>query len=482
MKHIFRTLIVFAFFGIMSCEQGIEEINVDPNNSPSASDGQILAAALGNMGYMVDVDLNSASFLWAQYYTWGIGVSLGNQERYVAEPDDFDAYWGTAYSDILIDLKFLTKSESSAYSGVGKALTAYVFQGLVDHFGDIPFTEALSGEIADGGILLPKYEQSNAVYTSLIAIVDDAINDLSTASSSDIGADDFVYGGDVQKWMKFANSLKLRILMRTSEIAPNGDAIKSLIANGTFIESDADVAEVPFSGAAGGFNPMYARFEWGVGDFYFASNATLDLLDDLNDPRGTAFYSPASTGTFKGNLRGIIQGSVDRDVPFTDPSSDYSGSSSKAYDKANSVILMSDWEVWFLRAEADARYGTADTDSDAFATAIANNFAYLGVSGAADYVATLNYGGNLDAKIDKIATQKWIAMNGTQEDEGWIETRRFDRPASRLFTAGIFQNPPYSVLGPGKFPSIWLVPASERSLNPNAPAQRVITDKVFWDN
>lgn len=482
MKYIFRSLIVLAFFGMMSCEQSIEEINVDPNNSPSASDSQILAAALGNLGYMQDVDLNAASFLWAQYYTWGIGVSLGNQERFVSEPDDFDGYWGTAYADILIDLKFLTKSESLAYKGVGKALTAYVFQGLVDHFGDVPFNEALSGEINDGAILSPKFDQASAIYPSLVTLIDESINDLSAASSDDIGDDDFVYHGNVGEWIKFANSLKLRILMRTSEVAPNADAVKSLIANGTFIETADDVAAIPFSGDAGGQNPMYARFEWGVGDFYFASNATLNVLEQLNDPRGTAFYSPATSGTFKGTLRGIDQGTVDRDVPFTDPSSDYSGSSDIAYGEANSVILMSDWEVWFLRAEAAARYGTADNDAVAFANAVASNFEYLGVDGADDYIASLNYGGSLDNKLDKIAVQKWIAMNGTQEDEGWIETRRFDRPASRLFTAGIFQTPPYSVLGAGKFPSVWLFPAIERSLNPNAPGQRTITDKIFWDN
>ena len=73
-------------------------------------------------------------------------------------------------------------------------------------------------------------------------------------------------------------------------------------------------------------------------------------------------------------------------------------------------------------------------------------------------------------------------MNGTQEDEGWIEARRFDRPDSRLFTDGIWQNPPLSVLSDGTFPSSWLYPEPERSLNPNANPQKTITSNIFWDN
>lgn len=482
MKHIFKASAFLLVLSLAACSEKLEDINIDPNNSATANEAVILPTVLTNVGYVVDADLNATSFLWAQYYTWGIGVSLGNAERFVAEPDDYDGYWQDAYADALIDLKFLAKSSSPAYRGVGKALQAYMFQGLTDHFGDIPFSESLSGEISEGSILAPRYDNAAAVYTSLGDLIDEAIADLSVATSNDIGSEDFVYGGDISKWLKFANSLKLRILMRTSEIKPNDAAIKALIANGTFIESASDIAAVPFQDKAGAYNPMYALFERGVGDFYFASNATLNKLNELLDPRGTAFYSVATSGPFNGQLRGIEQGAVDRDVPFTDPSANYSGSSSQAYGAGNEVILMSNWEVWFLRAEAAARYATADNDATAFANAISSNFDYLGVSGASAYAASLNYGGNLDQKLNTIGVQKWISMNGTQEDEGWIETRRFDRPGNRIFTEGIFQNPPNSVLPAGTFPASWLYPASERSLNSNAPAQRVITDRIYWDN
>ncbi len=459
----------------------LSELNIDPDRSPTANDAQVLTSAIGYLSYINDVDLNSVSFLWAQYYTWGIGVSIGNSERFVSQPDDFNNYWTRAYANALTDLRFLSKSENKAYSGVGKVLQAYIFQGLVDHFGNVPYSQALLGEIEDGSVLTPTYDDAATIYADLVVKLDDALEDLDAAPNS-IGAEDLVYGGDIKKWVKFANSLKLRILMRTSEVGGNGAAITSLISKGNFIETAGDIAKVNFNGTTGDENPMYARFEFGVGDFYFASNATLNVLNNLNDPRGTAFFSKATSGTASGSLRGINQGTIDNE-PFTAPSSDYSGSSAKAYGNANSVFLMSNWEVWFLRAEAAARYGT-DNAATALSTAIKSNFDYLGVAGALEYIASLNYSSlsNLDAKLDVIGVQKWISLNGTQEDEGWIESRRFDRPASRLFTKGIFQSPPLSVLAAGVFPSSWLYPESERSLNPNAPLQRVITEKIFWDN
>ncbi|XOV93872.1 MAG: SusD/RagB family nutrient-binding outer membrane lipoprotein [Bacteroidota bacterium] len=488
MKYIYRFLIVVALFFSFSCEEKITEINIDPDTAPTAGEAQLLVGAIGMIGYNNEVSLNDYSYLWAQYYTWGIGVSLGNQERFVQQGSDNNRYWEYAYSDCLIDLTKLVGSESKAYQGVGKTLKAYVYQGLVDHFGDIPYTEATRGEIDAGGILTPAFDPAATVYDSLVVLLDEAIADLAFADANgltDVGDDDLIFGGDMRAWLKFANSLKLRVLLRTSETDPQGAAIQSLINSGMFIETAADMPAIPFVDKAGNQNPMYARREFGVGDFYFASNASLNVLASLNDPRDTVFYAEASIGTYAGALRGIDQGTID-DEPFTAAKEEYSTSTPYSYAADNPVVLMSPWEVWFLRAEADARYGTADDETTAFASAISESFSYCGLSStvATNYTTSLGYaaGDPLDTKLDLIGVQKWISMNGTQEDEGWIETRRFDRPASRLFTNGIFQDPPKSQLAAGEYPSTWLYPAIETSLNSKAPAQRKITDKIFWDN
>ena len=496
MKNKINTLFILLLALVVSCDVDLEDTNIDPNNSQTAGDAQTLSSAIGYMGYIVEADLNySDSFLWSQYYTWGTGVAIGNAERYVSQAGDNNGYWFRTYATSLTDLNYIVNtSNSEAYKGIANVLKAYLFQGLVDHFGDIPFTEALSGAIEDGSVLTPKYDSAETIiYPGLVTVLDEALEQLNNADEDEvgrIGPDDFIYYDDVlmrtdiSKWIKFANSLKLRVLMRTSETSPQGPAIQNLINSGTFIESVADMPAIPFSGAIGDQNPMFARASFGVGNFYFASNGTLDLLESLNDPRGEVFYTKATTGTAAGSLRGINQGTIDNE-PFTAPQTDYSLASPYSYSATNSVILMSPWEVWFLRAEADARYGTGDDAETAFTSAISLNFNYMGVANAAAYISSLNFASatTLDDQIDLIAIQKWISFNGTQEDEGWIESRRFDRPASRLFTdGGIFQTPLLSVLPSGVHPSTWLYPESERSLNPNVPQQRNITDPIFWDN
>lgn len=482
MKNKFKIVIILLLTLSFSCN--LEDVNVDPNTFPTAGDAQVLSSSIGFLGYIIDTDLNfSESFMWSQYYTWGIGVAIGNPERYVQAGTDNDGYWQRAYANSLADLDYIDKhSNSAAYRGISKVLKAYIFQGLVDHFGDIPFTEALNGAIENGSNLAPHYDSAETtVYPALVAMLDEALAELNL-SEGDVGEDDFIYQGNTTNWIKFANSLKLRILMRTSEVAPQGSLIQTLVSNGSFIETVDDMPFIPYSGSSGDQNPMYARAEWGVGNFYFASNASLNVLQDMNDPRRTILYTLATTGTSSGNLRGIDQGTID-DEPFTAPASDYSMSSEYAYGETNSVILMSPWEVWFLRAEAAARYGTSDDETSAFESAVGSNFSYMGLDGTS-YISTLGYNSSapLDTKLDMIGVQKWISLNGTQEDEGWIEARRFDRPSSRLFTNGIWQTPPLSVLPKGEFPSAWLYPATERSFNPNAPAQRTITDNIFWDN
>lgn len=487
MKNKFKIILILLLALGFSCSDSLEEVNIDPNNFPSAGDPQVLSSSLGFLGYIVETDLNySDSFVWSQYYTWGIGVAIGNPERFVQAATDNNGYWQRAYANSLADLDYIDKNSSSAaYRGISKVLKAYIYQGLVDHFGDIPFTEALSGAIDDGSVLTPGYDSAETVvYPGLISMLDDALSEFDLAVDGDVGDDDFVYQGNIDNWVKFANSLKLRLLMRTSEVSPQSSAVQNLISTGSFIETVADMPFIPYSGASGDQNPMFARAEFGVGMFYFASNACLNVMQDLNDQRDEVLYTLATTGTFEGNLHGIDQGTID-DEPFTAPDTDYSLASDYAYGETNPVILMSPWEVWFLRAEAAARYGTSDDEEMAFETAVSSNFNYMGLDGTS-YISSLGYSSAnaLDTKLDMIGLQKWLSLNGTQEDEGWIEARRFDRPSSRMFTDGIWQTPPLSVLVPADttFPSAWLYPETEMSLNPNAPAQRTITDNIFWDN
>lgn len=464
---------------ILSCSDELADLNIDPNKSPSANPEEVLSSAEAFIGYTLDAQWNVRSALWAQYWTWGPGVAIGNIERFVSDGTDYDNGWARMYSGALADLDFVEKSAAKSHAGIAKILKAYSFQLLVDHFGDIPYSEALSGATTQN--FTPKYDDASSVYDALIPLIDEGVTLL--LSGDDVGDEDFIYAGSKSKWVKFANSLKLKILLRQVNVRSVSDQINTLLVNGDFISTESDIAMIPFDGTSGSENPMYASFERSLGLFYIASNSSLLLLQDSEDPRLASFYNkPAGGGSYKG----IAQGSIPLE-PFTNSKASYSLATSVAYDKSNGVILMSPWEVWFLRAEASARNNDKSLASSAFANAVESNFSYLGLEGGESFAAGLNFdnANSLNEQLKLIGTQKWISMNGLQEDESWIETRRFDTPDNPMFynsTNGLFHTPTLSTLGEGVYPTIWLYPQSEMSLNSSAPAQRKLTDKVFWDN
>ncbi|MBK8825317.1 MAG: SusD/RagB family nutrient-binding outer membrane lipoprotein [Saprospiraceae bacterium] len=214
-----------------------------------------------------------------------------------------------------------------------------------------------------------------------------------------------------------------------------------------------------------------------------ASKSFTTVLTKLNDKRDAVLFKLApATNT----IVGMAQGNVN-DLVSPKPE-DFSKPSAVAYGPTNDVILMSHWEVMFLRAEAALRYGTADNDKTMYDNAVTAHFSYIGAPGASAYLAAdgiYDQSFTFDAKIGSIAVQKWISMCGLQEAEGWIESRRFDIPSTKIFTGsgnGIFTTPTRTVLENNVFPTIRLYPQSELSFNPNSPKGRKITDKVFWDN
>ncbi len=484
MKSIYKLMIFsLALLTTVSCEK-LADKNVDPNKSPSARSQEVLTSAQGYMSWTIDgrYNLNNA-YQWAQYLTWGPGVSIGNAPRYIAEPDDMNNLWSRTYANALADLNYLIRTGEDSYSAIGKVLRAYVFQNLVDHFNDVPYSQAILGEIADGSILNPSYDGAASIYADLVVQLDQAIDELAVATTA-VGSEDLIYGGDLAHWSTFAKSLKLRILMRQSDVVDVSLQVSDLVREGDLMSTSADIASIAFNGSSGDENPMYASQEAGIQFFYVASNTTLEILDGLSDPRLSAFFNEAVN--FPGEYRGEPQGTAFEGPLFGRVREDYSQPSAIAYGPAVPTILMSDWEVWFLRAEAAAKFGTADDEATAFANAVTANFDYLGVANPTGYINSLGYdaGASMNERMRQIGTQKWISFNGTQEDEGWIEARRFDTPDNPMFTdisTGIWQTPVRSALPDGVHPTIFLYPQSEQSLNSNAPVQRTLTDKVFWD-
>lgn len=465
-----------------SCGEDLSDLNIDPNTSPSAPASAVLTAGIAYYGIALDGYFNEANAILGQYWAGGPGVNVIDIERYAIEPGDFNTEWAFAIRQGLTDLKYAAVNGNEAQSAAAEIMSVSIWQNLVDHYGDIPYTDALKGDPSEGSILTPSFDSAETIYADLIVRLDAAMATIATTEDV-MGMEDLIYGGDLASWHKFANSVKLRVLMRQSTVdASVASAVQDLISEDNFISSAAEMATIAWMGDAGNQNPQYSRREQGIGQFYVASNSVVGVMEELADARLTAIFDPAiNTGT----IVGMDQGNVNDLV--TPSKDDFSFPTAVAYGNANSTILASHWEVSFLRAEAAARFGTADDEKAWFDRAVSESFDYVGAGGAGDYLTgSANYdpGASLSDRLSLIGVQKWLSMNGLQESEGWIEARRFDTPEARIFTdpgTGIWKTPTRSVLGDGIFPSIRLYPQSEIDFNPNTPA-RSLTDNVFWDN
>ena len=170
MKNI-KILIAFFALTFLSCSK-LSDLNVDPDRSPDANPEQLITASQAYIGWIVDGNWNSLSAMWAQYVTWGPGVAIGNEERFISAATDFNNGWQNAYGEVLSNLSYvINSSDSEPHKAIAKIMSAYMYQGLVDNFGDVPFSEALKGQPEDGAIFAPKFDDDAAIYPQLVTTV-----------------------------------------------------------------------------------------------------------------------------------------------------------------------------------------------------------------------------------------------------------------------------------------------------------------------
>lgn len=504
-RHTF-IIAVFIFLAAMfntACEKDFLDVNNTPNNPTSVNIELALPTALAYTAFSIGNEYQILGGLWGQYWTQGPTAQQYQAiDQYVITNTTFNRPWDNLYSGPLTDFKFIVnegtristdpaasteaKARGANYAAIGKIMQAYIFQVLTDLHGDIPFSEALKGLPGDGNIISPHYDSQETVYTGLITLIDEGIALIDENTSGHPGNDDFFYAGDMHLWKKFANTLKLRVYLRQSEVRPAvaQAGIQAMYTAGAEFLDEGESAEMPFNGTQFSANPLFASFEQLTNDNLVASNTALGFFQRTNDPRISAFYAPATAGATAGQQVGINQGNGLNLPPnqngnaFSKPSPNVGGKPQNDLESGASapIVIISAAESFFLQAEAAARgwgSGNAQTLYNAGVTASFNRYE---VDGAADYLAQPSVAypnGGVQQNIQAIITQKWAAMNGSQNIEAWTEWRRTGYPAFFTISAttqiGQF------------FPARLIYPDSETNLNPNTPPQKLVTEKVWWD-
>lgn len=215
------------------------------------------------------------------------------------------------------------KRGSTTYKGIFKIYRALLFSFMTDYYGDIYYSEALKGR---EGILYPKYDKQADIYTALLKELEEANTLIKQGTQSVSSIYDLMYGGDKIKWQKFANSLKLRLLMRASKkIADAGTQISAIVndhAGHPIFTDNGDNAAISYVGTTRENSWGGGRLNWDYSEFdrRRPAKTLADKLYSLNDPRLHVWLAPVEKPwTSNPALNGVTISTTDPNG-FTDES------------------------------------------------------------------------------------------------------------------------------------------------------------------
>ncbi|MBP6827367.1 MAG: SusD/RagB family nutrient-binding outer membrane lipoprotein [Saprospiraceae bacterium] len=498
-KFFKYSVLVMGISLLSSCKDFLD-VNIDPDSVLDAPIEQLLTSSTVSVGFFAGSDLHRYSSLLAQQFAGqGTGATTQNQEyeRYNIQGSDLNNVWNLMYSTILSDLELVIQKaateNSPHYAGVAKILKAYTFQLIVDAWGKAPYTQALLFTENTS----PAFDDGEAIYGALDRLLTEAIADLNaTTSIKSPGANSTIYSGAFTasrpRWIKLANTLKLRMLIHQSKKDKAGTVqkIAALVGSGVFMESNADNFQMPFFNEARRQNPIH-QFELDRNNQFFPNATLVDLMNTRNDPRRIRYFTPFpftrpfDMASFAGakagdapslkysRLHTYLRGDTTNTTAVAAQADGSILHTSYTYNGTAPVRMLTFAEYNFIRAEA-AVYG-APGDAEAFYQAgIRASMAAAGVPTAQiDAYITANgtLTGTDDAKVRAIIEEKFIASYGVIM-EPWTDLRRTGYPAITI--------PPNALVA--ELPRSLYYPQSEIDLNANAPAQKAgLSERVFWD-
>ncbi|WP_438424910.1 SusD/RagB family nutrient-binding outer membrane lipoprotein [Aquimarina macrocephali] len=428
MKNSKILAILFCLFTIFSCK--VDDLNVSDKQISEVPSTTLFTNGQRNL---VDQMVTQSIFdnhlkFYAQYWA-GTGF-IGPETNFQDLKSFPQNYWNTLYRDVLSDLneaaRLIPEEEVFGFTEIDKQnrlaiieiLKVYTFHVLVDLFGDVPYSEALS---LDDNILNPAYDDDQSIYTNIINQLNTAISNLNTSGKS-FGDSDLIYQGDVSKWAKFANSLKLRLALRIADVDSNqaGTLATEAVNSGVFT-ANADNASLEYETTTPNTNPIWETLVNSGREDYVVAEAIVDIMQPINDPRQSGYFDNNLTpyvGGILGNLN-VFDNFTHIGTAFHQP--DLEG---LLFDYAEVEFLLAEAAERSLvgsPADAENHYNNAITASITYwGGSSGDATTYLGQASVAYTTATGNY-------RQKIGTQQWIAFYN-RGFEGWSSYRRLGFP------------------------------------------------------
>lgn len=536
MKKIFLivTVLLFVFAG---CTDKFEEFNTDVKN-PADVPGEVLFSNAQKelSDYVNNTNVNINIFkLMAQYWTETTYIDEANYDL-ITRNISTNIY-SRMYLRVLTDLKEAAiKIEATEVLDIEEIakinklqiielLNVYVYAHLVDVFGAVPYTEALNIEN-----VYPVYDDGAAIYNDLFTRLNAALSKLD-ASKESFGSSDLFYGGDVSAWVKFGNSLKVRMAINIADVndAAAKTAIETAVAN--VFTSNGDDCLLAYQTTAPNYNQLYADLVASGRHDFVPAHTLLDHMASLDDPRMADYFSDQlsvdfSTKNFIKQADTLFLNSPilfhynDGTKSFQTPDSVLDAFSNKnkfgivvpqadtileptyylggTYGYPNSFnqcshlgkaieepgfagIILTYAEVCFYLAEAAERtYSVGGTAEDWYKKGIEASFEFWGSGDATAYLSKpeVAYATAATTWQEKIGIQSWIA-NYTRGITAYNNWRRLDYPILNL---------PEQATSYDDIPVRFTFPVNEQTLNgvnyaaaSDAIGGDLISTPVFWD-
>ena len=453
-------LLLLLLLALTACTDGFEAINTNPNEPESVTGDLLLRSVNYELAANHVANVQSFGNVVAQYtanyefndidiYQWAADSRYWDLYAVIQDARDIAAY-GVA-------------AEAPDYEAVALVLQAYMFSILTDAYGDVPYTEA--GRAETDGIYAPAYDRQEDVYAGILADLERA-NGLFTGAPI---AGDNLFGGDGMRWRRFANSLRVRLLLRTSAVSDVCGELTALLADPErypLFTGNADNAVYDFTGVLPNVAPTAAP-AGRTYDYYLGIPTThfVGLLEEYADPRIDAWLDRNGLDAYRGVAPGQTLGDIGRPDAFARKNPSFFEEVGK-----QDAIFMTYSELNFLLAEAAAR-GCGPGEAAAWYRAgVEASFAQWGVPLPADYFDGAA-AWNEDDALELIARQKWLSL-WQNTTEAWFDWKRTGRP--EFISAG-----PGTVNG-GRVPVRLLYPSIEQSVNP--ANYRSAADRIGGDD
>ena len=453
---------------ISACTKDFEEINIDPNAPTEANSGNLLPSSIFGPA---NPHLNVQLYLTNQVMQYKVYRNQNDLDAYefISGGNTFADFWSSTYLAMRNNNESIVYAQANglnAYEGAAKILNAFYLASLTEMWIDVPYSEAASG--LDN--VQPSYDSQSEIYPEVLALLEEANNLLAADTEGFPLGGDVLFGGDVMLWRKMANSLRLRYLLRLSNVLNDAaSTINTIVSDPStypIIESNAEAAIYDYTGlepntsdfslltALGGLSPSVRFVDVLDG---------VDPNDDSDDDPRLGFFAdkPIDPSVVNGPYVGVQSGTTREVAQGTGGNAELFASQFTIRFQEDKGLLdfvfISYAEVQFILAEARLNnWINSGSAQEYYENGITANLASWNISMPLDFLNRADV--SWDGTLERLMEQKWIAMFFNNTLEMWGDNKRTGLPK-------LVPGPLATTVTNGLVPTRVFYPILEQSVN-----------------